>query len=150
MPQENNGDGAYNTVICSEEAPFTTPSRINAARDGAIPASLRSYFIEDRLELCRSWPVATAPAVANQVVSSNVPTLLLSGQINPVTPPAWAQAAAASLQASFAFELTGLSHITIRSACARSIIAEFLANPARRPAAGCLAQLAPVQFLIAP
>jgi pimeloyl-ACP methyl ester carboxylesterase len=146
-PPEPNYDGVYDTVICADEARFTTAAAIAAAA-APIPAGFRPYFTEDRLDLCADWKVAAAPASANQAVTGDVPTLFLSGEIDPVTPPAWAQAAAAAMSHGHWVLLPGLSHGTMGDPCARSIIFDFLANPNLAPAAACAPKLPPVRFHI--
>jgi pimeloyl-ACP methyl ester carboxylesterase len=144
---EPNYDGVYNTVICADEAPFTTAQAITAAA-AVIPASLRPYFVEGRLRMCSGWPVPAAPASANAAVTGDVPTLFLSGEIDPVTPPAWAQAAARTLSHGHFVFLPGLSHGTMGTPCAHSILDAFFANPAVAPAAACAPKLPPVKFHI--
>jgi pimeloyl-ACP methyl ester carboxylesterase len=146
MPDPNY-DGVYNTVICADEAPFTTAQAITAAA-AAIPSDLRPYFTEERLDMCGAWPVAAAPASANAAVSGEVPTLFLSGGIDPVTPPSWAQAAARGMTHGHFVLLPGLSHGTMGTPCANSIIADFFANPAVAPAAACAPGLPAVKFRI--
>jgi pimeloyl-ACP methyl ester carboxylesterase len=144
-PPEPNYDGVYNTVICADEAPFTSDAKIKAALQ-AVPATLRPFFAEGRFEMCAGWKVPAAPAAANQAVSGEVPTLFLSGQIDPVTPPAWARAAAAALAHGYFVELPGLSHGTMGHPCARSIMQSFLAHPETAPPAACAPGLPPVKF----
>jgi pimeloyl-ACP methyl ester carboxylesterase len=146
-PAEVNYDGVYNTVICADEAPFTTAEKITAAAQ-AVPASLRPYFVEGRLAMCAGWKVPPAPATANQALTGEVPTptLFLSGEIDPVTPPSWAQAAARALAHGYFVQLPGLSHGTMGHPCARSIIQSFLAHPETAPAAACAPTLPHVKF----
>jgi pimeloyl-ACP methyl ester carboxylesterase len=144
-PPEPNYDGVYNTVICADEAPFTTAAKIAAARD-ALPADFRPYFVEGRLEMCGDWKIPAAPASANEPVTGEVPVLFLSGEIDPVTPPSWSQDAARRLAHASWVLLRGLSHGTMGEPCGRAIIEEFLAAPGSKPAATCAATLPPLKF----
>jgi pimeloyl-ACP methyl ester carboxylesterase len=141
-------DGMYLSVVCADDAPFTTRGAIDAAA-ASIPADLRRYLRSaDPLEACMLWNVPASPATANQAVASPLPTLVLSGEIDPVTPPAYARGAAASLPAAFLFELVGLSHAVFGDPCARALIRDFLAHPETRPAEACVAALQPRPFLV--
>ncbi|MCX5732583.1 MAG: alpha/beta hydrolase, partial [Deltaproteobacteria bacterium] len=55
-----------------------------------------------------------------------VPTLLLSGEADPVTPPRWADLAAASLPASRRIEIPGQGHGVLIRGCLPRVVAEFV------------------------
>jgi pimeloyl-ACP methyl ester carboxylesterase len=59
-----------------------------------------SHLIESYRAVCRLWPYARLPASHWEPVKSDVPTLLLSGGRDPVTPPEGALAVAAHLSRS--------------------------------------------------
>jgi pimeloyl-ACP methyl ester carboxylesterase len=87
--------------------------------------------------------VPAAPAAANEPVTGDVPVLFLSGDLDPVTPPAWSQDAAKHLTHGYPVLLRGLSHGTMGDPCGRAVIEEFLAAPGAKPAAACAAMLTP-------
>ena len=78
---------------------------------------------------------------------SNLPTLLLSGTFDPITPPAYAEQAATSL--GFATKVTqaGRGHgIWIGDDCIGSIVEAFVADPARRLDTDCAEIGVPVDW----
>jgi dienelactone hydrolase len=56
----------------------------------------------------------------------DVPTLLLSGEADPVTPPHWADLAAASLPASLRVTVPGQGHGVLVRGCLPRVVAEFV------------------------
>jgi hypothetical protein len=71
---------------------------------------------------------------------SDIPTLLLSGRFDPITPAYFAEAAAKTLSHSYAYTFPDTSHgAFLFNACANRIAQEFLANPSDAPDARCIA-----------
>ncbi|NIT65351.1 MAG: alpha/beta hydrolase, partial [Gemmatimonadetes bacterium] len=59
---------------------------------------------------CELWQSGAADPVENQAVSSDIPTLVLGGEFDPITPPQYGRQAAATLPNSFFFQYPGLGH----------------------------------------
>jgi pimeloyl-ACP methyl ester carboxylesterase len=79
---------------------------------------------------------------------SDVPTLILAGAFDPITPPAWGQMTAGHLTNSYYFEFRGNGHwVTRSSRCALSIALAFWDNPLNQPDASCLASQGGLQFV---
>ncbi len=109
-------------VICNEDAPRVTPEErreLAALKSGALAAST--------FEVCALWPQAASTPDLAAPVTSDVPTLLLSGGLDPVTPPAGAAAVAATLSNSRQVVVRGSGHIVSTYACVPRLIAEFVA-----------------------
>lgn len=139
--------GMYFSVQCHEEAPFPSMSSSSDALD-RMP-ELVAYFSElDEINnLCDDWNSGEGDPIEGQPVSSDIPTLLIAGEYDPITPPEWAQLAATTLENSFYFEFPGLSHdASLVNPCARSIISSFLNDPGSAPASTCLADVTGVDF----
>jgi pimeloyl-ACP methyl ester carboxylesterase len=137
--------GMQHAVQCKEELPFVTQTDIEKAlQQHADYAALGSRGI---IELCTAWNLSPADAKENQPVSSDVPTLVVSGEFDPVTPPGWAEEAARTLSRSFYFNVPRAGHgPTITEDCPRSILLEFLGNPTQQPNTTCLAALKEGKF----
>jgi pimeloyl-ACP methyl ester carboxylesterase len=86
--------GLHFSILCSEDAAFIGEGEIDAA---AARAFLGRYVIDEYRNACALWPVAPVSAEFRKPVASAVPTLLISGAYDPVTPPAFADRIAASL-----------------------------------------------------
>ncbi len=139
-------------VQCREEVPFS--DRDAVAASGDFDPYIRR-FVESGTstgpfvyELCELWDVGVADPIENEPVTSEIPTLVLAGEFDPITPPEWGRIAASSLGNSFFFEFPGLGHGTsVADECALAITQQFLDDPATAPDATCLAGMAGPDFV---
>ena len=108
----------------------------------SLDPRLRDYFAEsldDYSRLCETWDVQPANAIENEAVTSEIPTLVMTGDYDPITPPAWGQLAAESLENVFYAEFPGLGHGVFGDRiCARRIVEAFLASPDVEPDFTCV------------
>jgi pimeloyl-ACP methyl ester carboxylesterase len=138
--------GMQNSVICSEDAPFFA-----AAIDRA--AISRTYQGTDQLdglvEICKLWPRGPVDSDLHSPLKSAIPTLLLSGEADPVTPPADAERAALGLLHHRHLVLSGEGHGQAATGCVPRLMAEFLdsAEPEKLDAR-CLERHRPTPFFI--
>jgi pimeloyl-ACP methyl ester carboxylesterase len=86
--------GLHFSILCSEDTAFIRDDEIGAA---AARTFLGRYVIDEYRAACALWPVVPASAEFRKPVASAVPTLLLSGAFDPVTPPSFADRIATSL-----------------------------------------------------
>jgi pimeloyl-ACP methyl ester carboxylesterase len=77
--------GLLFSVTCAEDLPRIDPQQIAAATRGTFYGDDR---VREQLAVCAIWPHAPLPPGSGDLVHSDVPTLLLSGERDPVTPPA--------------------------------------------------------------
>jgi pimeloyl-ACP methyl ester carboxylesterase len=77
--------GLLFSVTCAEDLPRIDPKEIPAATRGTFYGDDR---VREQLAVCAIWPHAPLPPGSGDLVHSDVPTLLLSGERDPVTPPA--------------------------------------------------------------
>jgi pimeloyl-ACP methyl ester carboxylesterase len=115
--------GLYYAVVCTEDAPFYDAAAVRREAQG-------TWFGPDMgletLAVCEGWPRGTLPQGYREPVVSDVPTLLLSGELDPVTPPAWAEEAKRTLRHSLHVVVPGVGHNTVGADCARSLMGELL------------------------
>jgi pimeloyl-ACP methyl ester carboxylesterase len=143
--------GMHYSVQCSEEVFFTSADQLRAAVD-AFPR-LQPYFQSSLggtaalLPFCESWRTQPPPAWENAPVQSDIPTLVLAGQYDPITPPAWGQLAAQSLSNSYVYTFPGLAHgISPTGGCAADVIRAFLAAPTSAPDGSCIGGMSAPSF----
>ena len=80
---------------------------------------------------------------------SDVPTLILAGEYDPLTPPAYAEIAGLTLRNSRWFEFPGIGHaVQWTSSCAHAVMIDFLAAPTLTPDASCIAEMRPPAWVI--
>ncbi|MFK7802494.1 MAG: alpha/beta fold hydrolase [Anaerolineae bacterium] len=130
----------YRTIQCREEYPFS----VAADAQVAIQSNPRllDYFedYEFTLESCEIWGAGSAGPVENRPVVSDIPTLILAGGFDPVTPPAWGQSLQANLNNSYFVEIPQLAHgIFSANDCTRQIGLDFVNQPASEPSSACIA-----------
>lgn len=140
-------NGMYYAVQCQEEVPFDKQADIDRAREQYPDyAALGSQHI---IDTCRTYGVKSASPIENQPVNSDVPTLVFSGEFDPITPPSWAEEAAKTLSKSFYFNVPRGGHGSSASVdCPRSIMLAFLDNPSQKPDSSCLAELKQEKFAV--
>jgi pimeloyl-ACP methyl ester carboxylesterase len=138
--------GMQNSVICAEDEP-----QFAAAADRRRIAE--TYQGSDQLDalaaICTVWPRGPVDADLHAPLHSDVPTLLLSGEADPVTPPADAERAGRGLSRHRHLVIPGAGHGQLGMGCIPTLMAEFLDHPdPGRLDVGCLARLSPAPFFL--
>ena len=122
---EQSNTALHYAVTCAEDIPRVSPA--DAAR---TLAGLRTRVLAERaLAVCAGWPKGASPADAATPVASEVPVLILSGALDPVTPPANGTEVARTLPASRHIIARGYGHIVSPHACGPRLIAAFIDDP---------------------
>jgi pimeloyl-ACP methyl ester carboxylesterase len=110
------------SVTCAEDVPrVTREERANGVDDERVRTLARRT-----LAVCDQWPKGSFASDFTQPLRSDVPTLLLSGGLDPVTPPAYADEVARTLPRSRHIVARGFGHIVSPHACAPRLIAAFV------------------------
>lgn len=136
-----NDEGTYFAVQCHDRLPFTDgPGEIDDPFAAAVAAAPLA-------ELCDEWERHTAAPDADDPVSSDLPTLLLSGFFDPITPPSYAEQTAATLSSATVVEQYGRGHgIWVGNTCIAQIVQQFVADPARDLDVSCAADPVDVEW----
>ena len=148
------GYGLALGVGCAEWIPYMKGTILSAGLrafpaypDSVLRPALHVTYIADQ---CRVWKVPKAPAEQRAATPSRIPTLMLAGSFDSVTPTSWARIAERTLTNSTLLEFPGIGHfVTLASPCAQQVLASFLATP-RAPATACVTKLRPPTFAPAP
>ena len=142
--REVQSEGVYFSTECQEDVPFQTPNAALEAAD-ALPPTLRRLVEEtiyDQFAACRSWRVPRANSIESEPVTSDIPTLVLAGSFDPITPPSWGRLAAETLENSHFFEFPNAAHgVFVSGACPVGMVSEFLESPKSEPDASCIADI---------
>jgi len=136
------------SVNCHEEAFATTPQQL-AVDYAAYPhlenfANAAVYGTPATLfTICEEWGAAPFDPLEGEPVASDIPTLVLAGEYDPITPPEYARQVAEHLSNSFYYEFPGQGHGVgmWQSPCAAEIMRTFLHDPSVAPDAGCIADM---------
>lgn len=140
LDTEDLGEAMTFSVECFEEYPFNDAKHVAAEID-RFPSYRSLTSTDDTYVGCPEWRIGTPPPIENQPVVSEIPTLVLAGAYDPVTPPAWARLAASRLPNGFLFEFPGAGHDVLGTeSCAGDLAAAFLDRPETMPTAACLGE----------
>ena len=100
------------SVQCHEEVPYADPDAVVAASeafprlaglvDGAFTQSVYAF------EFCPTWGAGVGDPIEALAVDSDIPTLVVAGQFDPITPPSFGEQVAARLTNAFFIEYPGL------------------------------------------
>lgn len=115
--------GMFLSVVCAEDVPRIAEDAVARETDGTL---LGAHIVRLVQQACALWPTATLPPGYADPVVSDVPALVLSGELDPVTPPRWGAEAAEHLSASTHWVVPGTGHGTIANPCVTGRIAEFI------------------------
>jgi pimeloyl-ACP methyl ester carboxylesterase len=133
--------GQHLSVRCHDETPFNPQADVAAAIAAAdVPQSEIPSFYN---AVCAIWDdTGKAGIIEDVAISSDIPTLIVSGTLDPATPPSWAAEAAKTLSNSFIFEFENMGHGVIPSdACPMSMALAFVRDPSTSPDDSCNSNL---------
>jgi pimeloyl-ACP methyl ester carboxylesterase len=115
--------GLMLSVLCSEDVPRIGPQEVNDFTRGTF---LGDVMVKSFSSACSRWPRASLPPDFDSFVDTPVPTLMLSGELDPVTPPEWAKLAALHLPNSVQVVVPGATHGVSAYGCVPDLIARFV------------------------
>jgi pimeloyl-ACP methyl ester carboxylesterase len=142
--------GMHYSVMCAEEAAFTTSEKITKA-NASFPrlSGGNDKGANEYLSACQSWGAASLSDVAVQPVASEIPTLLISGEYDPATPPEWGEQAAQTLKNGAHFEFPGYGHgvVLAGNSCASDMMLAFLNAPEKKPDGECVKNVGGPDFV---
>jgi pimeloyl-ACP methyl ester carboxylesterase len=138
--------GMFLSVECADAAKFADPEGDAQAAVAAGPQGGIVRFSAQAY--CDLWDVEPLPRSFSRPVRSRIPTLVLAGSLDPITPASDSARAAEALRSGQYFEFAGFGHAVTRGLeCPRAIRQEFLADPdaslVDEPVAACADEPAP-------
>ncbi|MEP6947352.1 MAG: alpha/beta hydrolase [Acidobacteriota bacterium] len=129
--------GMRYSVWCSEEMPFENTRTIR--NQSAKYSGLAGYEVMALPDICSVWKVKPAKPVANQPVTSDIPTLVIGAQYDSYTDPQWGRNVAKRLKNGFFVEIPWAGHGPGFSVpCVGNMVADFFNDPASAPNPDCV------------
>ena len=142
-------DGMYLSVTCAEDTALIDPAE--AARLGR-GTFFGEYRVFQQRRACGLWPRGPLPDGYHQPVESRTPVLVISGFMDPVTPPAWGANVARHLPNSLHVVIPHHAHIPAglsRMECLDGLTMEFLRRGRVEGLdASCVSQMLPPPFVV--
>jgi pimeloyl-ACP methyl ester carboxylesterase len=146
-----NTDGALYAMRCMDDVMTTTRADWKAAIETIDPA-MRDYWIKTMdwwYAVCdMGWGAKQLDPIENSPVYSDIPILMQSGELDPVTPPAWGDLALRTLPNGFHFVYPGSAHNAAPTVCAIGMFEQFLNDPTVKPDSACIARISDMSFLM--
>lgn len=108
------------SVICAEDA-----DRFDAQASPAgtlLGADVGEMFFAS----CAQWPTGTRPASFNAPFKTDLPVLLLSGELDPVTPPRYGERVLSGTPNGRHLQLRGQGHGTMGLGCMPKLLGKFM------------------------
>jgi pimeloyl-ACP methyl ester carboxylesterase len=120
---DNMSVGMQLSVLCSEDASRVTAADVAREAAGTV---FSTHLFGGQLRACEMWPKGRVDDAYYQPVASDVPTLILSGDADPVTPPGWGDAVAKHLTNARHVAVRATGHGVVATPCGQLLIREFL------------------------
>jgi hypothetical protein len=142
---EATATGMHYSVECRDRAFGVDDAAVAADRTANTRyGSMEGVRIS--LQVCAAWGAEPPSSAELEPVVSDVPTLLLVGAFDPVTPPAYAAETVRTLRNGSVVELPGLGHAVTFSPCGRLLRDAFLADPTGPLDRSCVDAMPPATF----
>ncbi len=130
-----DSDAMYYAVVCRDMMSLSSLGELGAILRAptAVYARGLSIYVGGYFDNCSAFNTEIAPATLRQPISSDVPTLLISGRFDPVTPPEYAAKVAQNLKNAKLLEFTAGGHgnaaSEARYACGIGLMRTFIRDP---------------------
>ena len=138
------------SVTCNDSVQYFGAADVDQALAG-IDAELASYFANGAIAVAQKGCAAMAHKPPDPVdidpVMSSIPTLIMVGQFDPVTPPRYGTTIEATLTNATLVSFPKTGHGSRNSTpCGLSVSSAFLAAPGVTPDSSCTATLETLTF----
>jgi pimeloyl-ACP methyl ester carboxylesterase len=99
-------EALYLSITCAEDVPFLSAEAASQDAD----TYLGSYRVREQQAACAEWPRGVVPAWHGQPVRADIPVLITTGLLDPVTPVSGADLVARTLPNSFHLKVPSGGH----------------------------------------
>jgi len=120
---ENMSIGMQLSVLCSEDASRVSAGELAQETSGSV---FGSHLIGSQLDACAMWPKGKVDASYYHPVVSDVPVLVVSGEIDPVTPPAWGASVVKHLSRGRHIVFPSTGHGVVSTPCGNRLVIKFI------------------------
>jgi pimeloyl-ACP methyl ester carboxylesterase len=146
---DGSAKGMYHSVLCTRaKSVQATPTQVlPPAFAQLVPWGIREG--EAVMKVCDVLQADLKPPFAYE--NPEIPTLVLNGAYDPVTPQPYGEAVARNLKSAYVYTFPGLGHGSFfpppgmpATDCVIQIATDFLAKPRQAPNSSCLTQIKPL------
>ncbi|MBK7009759.1 MAG: alpha/beta fold hydrolase [Saprospiraceae bacterium] len=139
-------EGLYLCVTCTEDVPYITRQEADSLSIGTF---MEDYRIQQQINACSNWTAGFVPDNFFEPVTSDIPTIVLSGYFDPITPPSMAEQIVKTLSNGYVITIPTMSHTfdgLSNSGCFDKIVVDFFNKPDSRPNSGCIELMLPDKY----
>ena len=108
--------------MCTEDVPFFD----RAVVDPDEETFLGPVLARNTAEACESWPRGEVSDEYHDYIASDTPVLLVSGDVDPVTPPVYAERAAQYLPNGLHVVIPNTGHMPTAPGCVADLLQQFI------------------------
>jgi pimeloyl-ACP methyl ester carboxylesterase len=120
---DNMSLGMQLSVVCAEDYPRITNDQTERESKGTI---FGTHLLKARLSACEFWPRGKVEPSFYEPVKSEVPVLVMSGELDPVTPPTWGESVTPYFPHSKHVVVPATGHGAISTGCGMRIVQAFI------------------------
>ncbi|TMO69556.1 alpha/beta fold hydrolase [Pseudoalteromonas aurantia] len=114
--------GMHSAIVCGEDWPFLTAT----SREKDMQSYFGKLMIESLDISCPIWQVKPVDSRFYQPLNTTTPTLLLSGGVDPATPPEWAEMAMVNMKNATHLIAPSATHGVVSQTCAAKLVGQFI------------------------
>jgi pimeloyl-ACP methyl ester carboxylesterase len=115
--------GMHHSVVCAEDTPRFGGDVDRAALEETV---IGPIMVDGMQAICEAWPRGPVDDDFHEPLDSAVPALLLSGEFDPATPPAYGAEAAKGFRDGLHVVVPGQGHGQLASPCIQRLIRHFI------------------------
>jgi pimeloyl-ACP methyl ester carboxylesterase len=144
---EQIAEGMHFAVVCSEDAPRWAQQ--NVSEQELAKTYLGTAFMRGMRAVCEEWPRGPVDPDFGAPLQSSVPTLILSGSNDPVTPERYAREIMKGLGNGKHLVAAGQGHGQLATGCIPRLTAEFIATGSTTTLDdACVRNIRPAPFML--
>ncbi|HEU4692522.1 MAG TPA: alpha/beta hydrolase [Vicinamibacterales bacterium] len=145
---ENMSIGMQLSVLCTEDASQVSASELHQETSTSV---FGGHLIGSQLEACGMWPKGKVDADYYRPVVSDVPVLVLSGEVDPVTPPGWGDSVVKHLSRGLHIVVPSTGHGVVATPCGNRLVSDFIDEGSTEALdTGCVAAVRRPPFFVTP
>jgi len=145
---DNMSLGMRFSVLCTEDAGRMTNADVQRETAGTV---FGMYLLGPQIAACERWPKGSVEPTFYDPVSSDVPALVLSGDVDPVTPPSWGETVVKHLKNGRHIVMPATGHGVIGTPCGLKLVQDFIENASSASLdTGCVATVHRPPFFVTP
>ena len=143
--------GSHFSVMCYQVVPFEDPGKVKQQQDlyPRLGPLYQEGWYEEQQAICNAWHGERAGLAERSAVASDLPALVIAGELDFLTPPASRQLTTQTLPNARFIKMRGFGHdaATDDVTCIPSLIKRFVDDPMRPLDVSCTSALPPLQFV---